>query len=126
MEDAMKGLILSAIALAACSAAYAQPEKPARQCFSTRQIDRSVVVDDSTINFKVGRQVYQMKMAGACPRLKNNVGGYIMNLKGSDQICEPLDVQIIVNDNIGSFCNSKSLRRLTPDEISARPKKDAP
>ena len=122
----MKGLILSAIALAACSAAYAQPAKPARQCFSTRQIDRSVVVDDSTINFKVGRQVYQMKMAGTCPRLKNNVGGYIMNLRGSDQICEPLDVQIIVNDNIGSFCNSKSLRRLSEAEISALAKRDAP
>ena len=34
----MKGLILSAIALAACSAAYAQPAKPVRACFSTRQM----------------------------------------------------------------------------------------
>ena len=122
----MKGLILSAIALAACSAAYAQPAKPVRACFSTRQIDRSVVVDDSTINFKVGREVYQMKLAGACPRLKDNIGGYVMNLRGSDQICEPLDVQISVNDNVGGVCNSKSLRRLTLDEISALPKKDAP
>lgn len=122
----MKVLVLSAVAVAACSAAYAQPAKPVRQCFSTREIDRSVVVDDSTINFKVGRQVYQMKLAGPCPRLKDNIGGYIMSLKGSDQICEPLDVQIIVNDNIGGFCNSKSLRRLTPEEITALPKKDAP
>ena len=122
----MKGLILSAIALAACSAAQAQPAQPVRACFSTRQIDRSVVVDDSTINFKVGRQVYQMKLAGACPRLKDNIGGYIMNLRGSDQICEPLDVQIIVNDNIGAFCNSQSLRRLSQAEISALPKKETP
>ena len=122
----MKGLILSAIALAACSAAYAQPAKPVRQCFSTRQIDRSVVVDDSTINFKVGKQVYQMKMAGPCPRLKNNIGGYIMNLRGSDMICEPLDVQIIVNDNVGGFCNANSLRKLSPAEIGALPKKDNP
>jgi len=122
----MRGLILSAIALAACSAAHAQPAKPARVCFSTRQIDRSVVVDDSTINFRVGRQVYQMKLAEACPRLKDNIGGYIMSLKGSDQICEPLDVQISVNDNIGGVCNAKSLRRLTPGEISALPKKDNP
>ena len=122
----MKGLILSAVALAACSAAYAQPAKPVRQCFSTRQIDRSVIVDDSTINFKVGRQVYQMKLAGPRPRLKDTIGGYIMNLRGSDQICEPLDVQIIVNDNIGGFCNSKSLRRLTPDEVAALTDKEKP
>ena len=122
----MKVLVISAVAVAVCSAAYAQPAKPARACFSTRQIDNSVVVDDSTINFRVGRQVYQMSLAGPCPRLKNNIGGYIMNLRGSDQICEPLDVQITVNDNIGGFCNAKGLRRLTPDEVSALPKEDTP
>jgi hypothetical protein len=126
MEDAMRGLILGVIAVVAGSTASAQPVKQPRQCFSTRQIDRSVVVDDSTINFKVGRQVYQMTMAGPCPRLKNNIGGYIMTLRGSDQICEPLDVQISVNDNIGGWCNANGLRRLSPAEVAALPKKDVP
>ena len=122
----MKALMITAVALAACSAASAQPAASPRQCFSTRQIDNSVVVDDSTINFKVGREVYQVKMAGPCPRLKDNIGGFIMDLKGSDQLCSPLDVQITVNDNIGGRCNTKSLQKMSPAEVSALPPKERP
>lgn len=119
----MKALILSAVALAAASAAQAQPAKPSRQCISTRQIDNTTVVDDSTIHFRVGRQIYEMKMAAPCPRLKDNIGGFVMNLRGSDQICSPLDLQISVNDNVGGFCNASTLRALSPAELAALPKK---
>ncbi len=122
----MKILMLSAAAIAVCSAAAAQPAQTPQQCFSSRQIDNSVVVDDSTINFKVGDRVYQAKMAAPCPRLKDSFGGYTMLFRGSNVICGPLDLQLSVNDIAGGACIADSLRQLTPAEASALPPKEKP
>ena len=125
----MKVPILAATAaVAAWSVAVAQPAPaPApQQCFSSRQIDNSVVVDDSTINFKVGTRTYQAKMIGACPRLKDSFGGYTLVFRGSDQICGPLDLQLSVNDVAGGACIAESLRQLTPAETAALPLKEKP
>lgn len=122
----MKILMLSAAVIAACSAANAQPARAPQQCFSARQIDNSVVADDSTINFKVGDRVYQTKMAAPCPRLKDSFGGYTMVLRGSNVICDALDLQLSVNDIAGSACVADSLRPLTPAEIAALPPKEKP
>jgi hypothetical protein len=117
-EFAMKTLLIAAALAALASTAIAQPPPP-RQCFTAREIDNTTVVDDSTINFTVGRRVYQVKMAGACPHLKDSFRGFTMDLQGSDQICGPLDLNITVNDIAARHCIAQSLRQLSPAEAAA-------
>ena len=131
----MKTLSLAILAaVAASSVAAAQPAssvaaaQPAslKQCFSPRQIDNSVVPDDSTINFKVGSRVYQAKMNAPCPRLKDSWAGFTLLFQGSTQICSALDLRLTVNDIGGTSCIAKSLRQLTPAEVQALPAKQRP
>ncbi len=122
----MKTLLIAALAAAAAApAALAQDARP-NQCFASREIANSVVVDDSTINFAVRDRIYQAKMAGPCPGLRNSVGGYSLTLRGGDQICGALDLDIGVRDIGGGKCIAQSLRQLTPTEAAALPAKEKP
>ncbi len=122
----MKTLLIATLAAAALApAAQAQEPRPNR-CFASREITNSRVVDDSTINFAVRDRVYQAKMAAACPGLRNSVGGYSLTLRGGDQICSALDLDIGVRDIGGGKCIAQSLRQLSPAEAAALPAKEKP
>ena len=53
----------------------------------------------------------------------------VSKIRGSNWICSPLDLQLQLADNHGAFEEPlfvKSIKRLTPDEIAAIPKKYLP
>lgn len=122
----MKTLLIAVLAAAALApVALAQQSRP-NQCFASREITNSRVVDDSTINFAVRDRVYQAKMVAPCPGLRRSFGGYSMTLRGGDQICGALDLDIGVRDIGGGKCVTQSLRQLTPAEAAALTAKEKP
>ncbi len=122
----MKTLLIgAALAAALATGASAQTGKLA-QCFNTTEIRNSRVVDDSTINLKVRKDVYQIKMVAPCSRLRTSTNGYSLTLRGSNQICSTLDLDIGVNDLGGGKCLAQSIRKLSPAEAAALPKKEMP
>jgi hypothetical protein len=122
----MKTLLIGTMALSALASAAAAQPAAERQCFASRQIANSRIVDDSTINFAVGADIYQAKIAGPCPGLSASQRGYTLTFQGSDQICSALDLKIGVNDLGGGHCIAQSLRKLTPVEVAALPAEDKP
>ncbi len=126
---------LAALTLAGCaagapqamsagdSAPMASAEAPQRSCFRLGSIRGQNVIDRQTVLFGVGvgqREVYQMKMRGACLDNLNNDPLVLIPTGGSDQICDRMDMSVRVSTPIGSTpCLIESVRKLTPAEVAA-------
>lgn len=128
--------LLCALGLAGCAAAggQASPRQAdnGRACFYTRNVRSWTEVDPSTVNLRVGpNDYYQLKLLGACPNL--NFGG-LMHLgiehRGTNWICSGLDATLVVPQPGGVIpplrCPVSSVRKLSPEEVSALPSKDKP
>ena len=116
------------IALIAGPAGAAPAAKPAKACFSARNVSNYAVVDDRTLNIRVGvRDVYQLDLMGVCPDLgsQNKIA---IKSRGSSFICSPLDATIIAGGAFGRTerCEVRGMRKLTPEEIAALPSRDRP
>jgi len=121
----LAALMMTTTALAADAAAA--PEKPKRQCFWANQVNSFAAVDENTVNLRVGvRDVYQLEMLGPCHDIdwSNAIG---IRSRGSSYICSGLDVELIAQSTIGDGrCQVKTMRKLTPTEIAALPKRGKP
>jgi hypothetical protein len=119
------------VAMAAHAADTAKPADKAasrRQCFYSRNISSWSPVNDSTINLRVGvNDYYQVKLLGPCPDI-DWAQGIGLESRGSDWICDGLDVTVIVpRTTIGpQRCNATSLHKLTAEEVAALPPKQKP
>ncbi|MBR7618370.1 hypothetical protein JKL49_03125 [Phenylobacterium sp. 20VBR1] len=116
------------IALAAGPAGAAPAAKPAKACFSARNVSNYAVVDDRTLNIRVGgRDVYQLDLMGVCPDLPSQ-NRIAIKSRGASFICSPLDATIIAGGPFGRTerCEVRGLRKLTPEEIAALPSRDRP
>jgi len=60
-------------------AAQAQP-KPRQAYVAVNQLGQTAAPDDSTLNARVGKDVWQIKMAVPCHNLSFNASGYLLNL----------------------------------------------
>lgn len=94
-------------------------------CFWIRSVDNFASVDTSTVYVRAnGRQVYELKLFAPC--LDVNWSHHIgLRSRGSSLICEGTrhNVEIIVRSTAHrQHCPVTSVRRLTPDEVSALPK----
>lgn len=119
---------LLALAGAQASAAEPRPAKPAKSCFSAHNVSNFAVVDDRTVNIRVGvRDVYRLDLLGACPDIDGQTKIGIKS-HGSSFICSPLDATLIAAGPFGRLqrCEVKQLRKLTPEEIQALPSRDRP
>jgi hypothetical protein len=124
----MKAMLIAATvaAVAIAFAAQAQP-KPRQACFAVNQLGQTAAPDDSTLNARVGKDVWQIKMAVPCHNLSFNASGYLLNLhSGITNICGPLDLDISVLGIGGGTCFTQSVRKLSPAEVAALPKKAIP
>ena len=119
-------LMFSAVAAVAGPAA-AQPSRNAPpQCFSQRDIRNYAAQDDYTVNLRIGpRVVYQAKTVIGCPDI--GYGAAIGYRSNSEFVCSELDLTLVTRTNRGPReCPLKSIRRLTPTEVAALPKRARP
>jgi len=109
------------------AATPAKPNKPAQACFWTRDVNNFKPAGDSTINIGVGvRDVYQLTLFGSSPDIDwtQHIG---IESRGSSWICSGLDATIIVPGALGpQRIPVKTVRKLTPDEVAALPRKTRP
>jgi hypothetical protein len=121
-------LAASAAALLTTTATVASAaDKPApRECFWTRQADGFAAQDDHTVNVRVSvRDVYQFKLLGSCPDIDWNQR--IALVSHGSNICSGMDAEIVTHSPIGpQRCAVSDMRKLTPEEIAALPRKARP
>lgn len=127
---ALPVIMLAAAAVSAGSASAATPAKPgksAQACFWTRDVSNFQAADRSTVNIRVGvRDVYQLVLFSSNSDIDwtQHIG---IESRGSDRICSGLDATIIVPGPIGpQRIPVTSVRKLTPEEVAALPKKARP
>jgi hypothetical protein len=118
------------LALSATAAGAADPpaKAPARnQCFWTRNADGFAAADEHTLNIRVGvRDVYQFEMFGPCQDIDWNQRIALVS-RGGDNICTGMDAEVISHSPIGpQRCPVRSVRKLTPAEIAALPRRARP
>ena len=123
----MKTILAIAALAALATPALAQAPAAPRQCFAQMQMGHTKAPDDSTLNIEVGRDIWQLKMAAPCNNLSFNTSGIILNMhSGTTSFCGPIDFDIATTGPGGQKCFPQSLRKLSPAEAEAIPRKDRP
>jgi hypothetical protein len=127
--------VLALTAAGAAAAADKSPEpakadQPARgnQCFWTRFADGFAAPDEHTLYVRVGvRDVYQFEMFATCLGLDWDQRIALISRSGG-MICTGMDADIVTHETgIGrQRCAVRSVRKLTPEEIAALPRRAKP
>lgn len=128
-------LVAVAAALAAALAATAaQADKPAdganNHCFlSNNWRSWTASPDGDTLYLRINiNDVYRVDLTKGS-RAHKYPGSFLVNqVRGSSWICSPLDLDLTLADDTGMRqpLIARGLRKLTPAEIAAIPKKDLP
>ncbi len=121
------------VVLAICAAGVVQAapdSKPGgRACFYSRDLSSWRAADRSTVYLRVHtHDIYELKLLGECPHI-DWVEGIGLEHQGSPWICSGLDATLIVPQGSGMGtlrCPVSSVRKLTPDEVAALPRKSRP
>jgi hypothetical protein len=84
-------------------------------------------VDDRTVNVRVGaRDVFQFEMFGTCPEIDWSQRIALVSRRSST-ICSGMDAEIVTQTSIGpQRCTVRAVRKLTPAEVAALPKRGRP
>jgi hypothetical protein len=126
MGLAAAGLVVST---AQAQASAAKPTRADRPCFSLSDWHGWSSPDSKTMYLKVrNRDVYRLDLTHGSNQL-NWPGSHLVTVvRGSDRICNPIDLDLRVSDGFGMAIpiRAKTITKLTPDEIAAIPKKDRP
>jgi hypothetical protein len=100
-----------------------------RSCFYARNISSWRAADRSTVYLRVNvNDYYRLTLLGDCPHIDwaEHIG---VEHRGSPWICTGLDAMLIVPQGAGLHplrCAVSNLRKLTPAEVKALPRKDKP
>jgi hypothetical protein len=128
------GAIAAALAFAPAvslpSAGAAKPSGPPKACFYARNVNGFSAPNEQTVYLRVSvRDVYEAKLFAPCNDVDWNQT-IALRSRGSSWICEGSGanfVEVISHSAMGrQRCPVTSLRKLTPDEIAAIPKRDRP
>lgn len=105
----------------------ARPKAAPRQCFWTHEASGFASADNRVVNVRVGvKEVYQFEMFGRCQDVDWSQSIALVS-RGSDYICSGLDAEIVTPSTIGPMrCPVKNVRKLSPEEIEALPKRARP
>ena len=118
--------VLALLALAGPASAAA-PSEAERSCFYSRNISSFRPVDDKTVLLRVGvKDIYKLDLMGPCPDIdwSEQIG---LVSRGSSWICSGLDAELVVPSRIGpQHCAVTTLRKLSPAEAAALPRKARP
>lgn len=120
-----------ATALAAATAANAAPaQTPDNPCFASRNWQGwSAPGGGNVLYLKVGlHDIYRVELTPGTHVRKEPDRILINRQRGSDWICSPLDLDLTLSDHHGfrEPLIATSLRKLTPAEAAAIPRKDLP
>jgi hypothetical protein len=101
-----------------------------RACFHTSTINGWTAVGDRAVNVRVGvRDVWRLDLFAPCTDVDWNQT-IALRQRGSSWICEghgAIGVDVITHGPIGrTTCPVTAIRRLTPAEIAALPRKERP
>ena len=123
------GLAGAALLALGATAGQAADKAPAKHndCFWTRDANGFAAQGDKILNVRVNsRDVYQFEMLGHCQDLDWNNRIALVSRPG-DSICSGMDAEVVTHSPIGpQRCPVRSVRKLTPEEIAALPKKARP
>jgi len=133
----MRTLIRIAAALAVISTAplaHAAADTPAKSkdsnCFATNTWNGWTTTDNGdALILRVGlRDYYKVGLTPGTHARKGPNQFLVNQVRGSNWICSHLDLDLMISDNLGfrQPLIATSLRRLTPEEVAAIPKKDLP
>lgn len=128
------GLLTTALLAAAApafadSAAKDAAPKPARSCFSLSDWSGWSAPDKNTLLMRVrNREVYRVDLSHGTSQLTSPGVHIVSIVRGSDQVCRPIDLDLRVSDSMGFAMPimAKSITRLSAEEVAALPKRDRP
>jgi hypothetical protein len=120
-------LLVSTTFTAAAQPAAHQP--PAR-CFRSQDWEGwKATPDGRTLYLRVlMHDFYRVDLAGACPELNAPDAHLVTHVRGSDEICAPVDLDLRVSTGMGfaTPCIVRSITPLTAEEAKALPPKLRP
>jgi hypothetical protein len=99
-------------------------------CFLSRDWEGWKSPSPNVIYLRVGvSRIFQLDLSAGSNQLQDADVHLINKVRGSDWICDPLDLDLQVADSHGVFREPlfvKSITRLTPEQVAAIPKRDLP
>ena len=128
---APRALAVAVLAAVGATAAQAAPAVPTeRACFASNNWEGwSAPGDGDALYLKVGmRDVYRVELTPGTHVHKHSDYFLINRVRGSNWICSALDLDLSLADHQGfqQPLIARTLRKLTPEEVTAIPKKDRP
>ena len=121
-----------AVGLAATAAQAATGPEHATACFASNQWQgwsAPAAGDGDVLYLRVNmHDVYQVDLVPGS-HARKYPGSFLVNrVRGSDWICSSLDLDLSLSDDLGfrQPLIARSMRKLSPVEIAAIPKKDLP
>jgi hypothetical protein len=104
--------------------------KPAVSCFFSRDWNGWHAPDEKTIYLRVGvRDIYKVDLSSGSSLLLWPDSHLVSIERGTDEICQPIDLDLTVSDVDGYVRDPlfvKAITKLTPEQVAAIPKKDLP
>ncbi len=124
---AMAALLAAAPAAPTLAKSPVEPSAKRQQCFFPSSVSGFRAADEHNLYLRVGvRDVYQFEMFGPCQDINWNERIAIVT-RGGGTICSGMDADIVTHTSIGpQRCPVRSVRKLTPEEVAALPKKSQP
>lgn len=126
-------IVLAAAALVASGAAAAPPPskpRPSNACFASNTWDGwSAPGDGDVLYLRVAmHDIYKVELTRGSHVRKDPDMFLVNRIRGSNWICSALDLDLTLSDHHGfrQGLIARSLRKLTPAEIAAIPRKDLP
>src|SRR5476649_2487808 len=125
------GLALIPVGLGLAAALAGPAAAAGKECFFASQLSSWKEAGDKTVNLRVGvGDVYQLKLIAPCPDLPYAEAVGVETLGGSSTICSGLDVSLVLPHGVAQAgpqrCMATSLRKLSPEEVRALPRKEMP
>jgi len=120
------------IAIAGCAsrARATRPAAEAPSCFSAGQLRSWKAANTRTIYLLVGAdRYYRLGLASACPLLLAPGTHLVTRLRGSEQVCSPLDWDVAVSEGAeegSERCIVSSMTALAPRQVAAIPRRFRP
>jgi hypothetical protein len=113
--------------IAAAPAAEARSVKSERACFYASNVRGFTAVDNRVMNIEVGaNDIYRFNLMGGCPDI-DFANGIALVSKSSNFICAGIDAEIVYRGPGGpQRCLISNIRKLTPAEAKALPRKEQP
>jgi hypothetical protein len=123
-------IALTAGLLAVTGASAATGPKSGNDCFLSNSWEGwSAPGDGDVLYLRVNmRDIYRVDLTPGT-RVQKDPDRFLVNrVRGSDWICSPLDLDLTLSDHHGfqEPLIARSLRKLTPQEVAAIPRKDLP